>query len=92
MKNQKLKAEINKLNSIHPKEFEKELDSQDLFTIDFGKVNLKSLILTNDATVYEKVKAQAQANIGVLFEPKVLGDIDPKKVPAIYLIGIQEDI
>lgn len=80
------------MNSIHPKRLEKKLDSQGLFTIDFGKVNLKSLIMTNDATVYEKVKAQAQGNIGVLFEPKLLDDMDLKKVSTIYLIGIQEDI
>lgn len=58
-------------------------------TIDFGKVNLKSLILTNDPECYERLKAQD--NIGVLFEPSVLSDTGVKDSTNFYLVGIQED-
>ncbi len=57
-----------------------------IFTVDFGQVNLKSLILTNDEKHYENMKAQG--NIGVLFEPKVLNDLNLKTEIPIYLIGI----
>jgi len=58
------------------------------FTIDFGAVNLSSLILTNDVTLYDKAKAQN--NIGVLFEPTVLEEMDNYKATPFYLIGILE--
>jgi len=59
------------------------------FTIDFGSVNLSNLVLTNDVTLYDKAKAQN--NIGVLFEPTVLGEMDCYKATPFYLIGILED-
>lgn len=59
------------------------------FTIDYGQVNLKSLILTNDIQLYEKRKAQG--NIGVLFEPKVIKDIDLEELPKIYVVGTLGD-
>lgn len=59
------------------------------FVIDYGAVNLKSLVVTNDADYYEKMKAQD--NIGVLFEPKVIGDVELGEPPKIYAIGILAD-
>lgn len=63
--------------------------TKDTFTVDFGSVNLNSLILTNDKELYEKRKAQG--NIGVLFEPSVLQDKGFETTTNFYLIGIQED-
>lgn len=60
-----------------------------IFLIDYGQVNLKNLIVTNDIELYEKKKAQG--NIGVLFEPKVINDIDLESPPKIYVIGTLED-
>lgn len=57
--------------------------------VDFGKVNLKSLILTNDVEHYEKLKTQS--NIGVLFEPSVLNENESHNITDFYLIGIQKD-
>ncbi len=59
------------------------------FTVDFGAVNLKSLILTNDIERYEQI--QAQGKIGVLFEPVVLGNANTYETNPFYLVGIQED-
>lgn len=61
----------------------------EVFTIDFGAVNLKSLILTNDVVHYEKMKARN--NIGVLFEPIVLEHFNVEPNVPIYLIGIHAD-
>lgn len=59
------------------------------FAIDYGAVNLKSLVVTNDADYYEKMKAQD--NIGVLFEPKVIGDVELGETAKIYAVGILAD-
>ncbi|USG65210.1 hypothetical protein NDK47_24310 [Brevibacillus ruminantium] len=59
------------------------------FVIDYGAVNLKSLVVTNDADYYEKMKAQD--NIGVLFEPKVIGDVELGETAKIYAVGILAD-
>jgi hypothetical protein len=61
----------------------------EIFTIDYGKVNLKSLALTNDVKLYERLKAQG--NIGVLFEPKVISDVPNINLNGFYLVGILED-
>lgn len=63
--------------------------SENITIIDFGSVNLESLILTNDKELYERLKAQG--NIGVLFEPSVLQDRELEATSNFYLIGIQED-
>ncbi|KYG89038.1 hypothetical protein A0U40_13505 [[Bacillus] sp. KCTC 13219] len=62
---------------------EKCSQKENKWAFDFGQVNLKSLILTNDKEWYEKMKAQG--NIGVLFEPSLLID----EVNPFYLVGIQ---
>lgn len=64
--------------------------SDNHFSVDFGAVNVKSLILTNDKELYEKLKTQS--NIGVLFEPSVLNENKSNNITDFYLIGIQEDI
>lgn len=56
----------------------------DKFIIDYGPVNLKSLIITNDKEEYEKRKAQN--NIGVLFEPEIIEGKTP-----IYAVGVMQD-
>jgi len=50
-----------------------ELGQEQKFIVDYGAVNLESLIITNNKEEYEKRKAQN--NVGVLFEPKVILDV-----------------
>lgn len=58
--------------------------------IDFGSVNLKSLILTTSVEKYAELKDQG--NIGVLFEPSILTSSEIKESSNFYLIGILKDI
>ena len=58
------------------------------YTVDYGRVNLKSLILTTDKSLYKKLKAEG--NVGVLFEPKVLPEIERDLQP-VYLVGILKE-
>jgi len=55
-------------------------------TIEFGSVELKSLTLTNDVERFKEL--QAQGNIGVLFEPEILKDVNLENATSFYLIGI----
>jgi hypothetical protein len=57
--------------------------------VDFGQVNLKSLVLTNDIEQFERLKAQG--NIGVLFEPKVLVETKSQEITDFYLVGIRKE-
>ncbi|MEK4712290.1 hypothetical protein [Sporosarcina sp. FSL K6-5500] len=67
----------------------KNPEEDEKYIIDFGPVNLKSLILTNDVERYEEIKAQS--NIGVLFEPTVLGYASLERNANVYLVGITQD-
>ncbi len=63
---------------------EKDLDSKEnTIIIDYGAVNLKSLIVTNSLEEYQKRKAQG--NTGVLFEPQLM---ERDKPPNLYAVGI----
>ena len=63
---------------------EKDLDSKEnTIIIDYGAVNLKSLIITNNLEEYQKRKAQG--NTGVLFEPQLM---EQDKRPNLYAVGI----
>ncbi|MEM5817325.1 MAG: hypothetical protein AAGU16_05605 [Desulfitobacterium hafniense] len=63
---------------------EKDLDSKEnTIIIDYGAVNLKSLIITNSLEEYQKRKAQG--NTGVLFEPQLM---ECSKLPNLYAVGI----
>lgn len=55
--------------------------------IDFGTVNLTSLILTNDKAIYEKQKAQG--NVGALLEPSVMKELGIETGEPIYLVGLE---
>ena len=61
----------------------------EIFTFDYGAVNLEKLILTNDTELVEKLKAQG--SIGVLFEPKAFEEIGVKNDCPIYLVGVSQD-
>lgn len=70
-------------------DLEKRIESTEIFTFDYGEVNLEKLVLTNDIKLVEKLKAQD--NIGVLFEPKAFEKIGIKNDCLIYLVGISQD-
>lgn len=55
--------------------------------IDFGRVNLKSLVLTNDKAFYEERKAQG--NVGCLLEPSVMNGLGILPGKPIYLVGLE---
>ncbi len=66
----------------------KDLGSKEKNTIiiNYGAVNLKSLVITNSLGEYQKRKAQG--NTGVLFEPQLM---DHGKEPNLYAVGILAD-
>ncbi|WP_110930916.1 hypothetical protein [Paenibacillus bouchesdurhonensis] len=57
------------------------------WAVDYGKVNLKSLIITNDPELYEKQKAKGE--VAVLFEPSVLEEMKAGQ-GVVYLVGVNE--
>lgn len=57
------------------------------WAVDYGKVNLKSLIITNDPKLYEKQKAKGE--VAVVFEPSVLGQMKADQ-GTVYLVGLNE--
>lgn len=84
-----LLSAIDLIKNLH-KEKATAATVADSTIIDFGSVNLKSLILTTSVEKYAELKDQG--NIGVLFEPSILTSSEIKESSNFYLIGILKDI
>lgn len=59
------------------------------FVFEYGEINLKNLIVTNDIKLFEELKAQD--NVGVLFEPEIIKHFNSLEKQSIYLVGILKD-